>query len=270
MKRCGARLMLGTPLRTMERANGRWRINGEIEAQVIIGAGGHFCPVAKQLSGSTRQTEPAVVAQEVEFAMSSEQRDSCTIRKEVPELYFCADMKGYGWCFRKGDFLNVGLGRQDRHELSRHVSDFVAFLRSTGKIGFDLPSPMQGHAYLLHGESQRKVAGDGFLLIGDAAGLAYAQSGEGIRPAIESGLLAADILIAANGDYTGDRLEGYQDALAKRFGDVQKDWCSRIAGYLPAQSVQSLARMLLETRWFSRRVVLDRWFLHSQLPALTA
>ena len=270
MHRSGARLMLGTPFRTMERVNGGWRINGEIDAQVVVGAGGHFCPVAKQLSGSTRQAEPAVVAQEVEFEMSPEQRARCSIRGEVPELYFCADMKGYGWCFRKGDFLNIGLGRQDQHQLSRHVSEFAGFLRSTGKIGFDLPSPMLGHAYLLYGESKRRVAGDGFLLIGDAAGLAYAQSGEGIRPAIESGLLAADTLIAANGDYIGDRLNSYQEALAQRFGGVQTDWCSRIAGYLPAQGVQSLARMLLETRWFSRHIVLDRWFLHSHLPALPA
>jgi flavin-dependent dehydrogenase len=38
------------------------------------------------------------------------------------------------------------------------------------------------------------------VLIGDAAGLAYAQSGEGIRPAIESGLLAAGAIVAAGGD----------------------------------------------------------------------
>ena len=40
------------------------------------------------------------------------------------------------------------------------------------------------------------------LLVGDAAGLAYPQSGEGIRPAIESGLLAAATIVEADGDYT--------------------------------------------------------------------
>jgi len=32
--------------------------------------------------------------------------------------------------------------------------------------------------------------------------------------------------------------------------------------------MQSVARVLLGTRWFSRRVVLDRWFLHADEPAL--
>ncbi|MEJ0047557.1 MAG: hypothetical protein WDN04_16615 [Rhodospirillales bacterium] len=39
------------------------------------------------------------------------------------------------------------------------------------------------------------------MLVGDALGLAYARSGEGIRPAVESALLAAEIVAAANGDY---------------------------------------------------------------------
>ena len=31
--------------------------------------------------------------------------------------------------------------------------------------------------------------------VGDAAGLAYPQSGEGIRPAVESGLMAATVVL---------------------------------------------------------------------------
>ena len=56
------------------------------------------------------------------------------------------------------------------------------------------------------------------MLIGDAAGLAYPQSGEGIRPAIESGLLAAETIIAANGDYSRAHLESYADSFHARFG----------------------------------------------------
>ena len=129
--------------------------------------------------------------------MTSHQAANCSIRPEVPELYFCPDMKGYGWCFRKQNFLNVGLGRLDPHGLPRYVGDFVEFLKSNRKIGFELPAPMQGHAYLLYGGNKRTIVGDGILLVGDAAGVAYSQSGEGIRPAIESGLLAASAIIAA-------------------------------------------------------------------------
>ena len=56
-----------------------------------------------------------------------------------------------------------------------------------------------GHAYLLASAAGRRVVDDGVVLVGDAAGLAYPQSGEGIRPAVESGLMAAETILAARG-----------------------------------------------------------------------
>lgn len=109
--------------------------------------------------------------------------------------------------------------------------------------------------------------GDGVLLIGDAAGLAYSQSGEGIRPAIESGLLAAKALIEANGDYSRTKLETYRELLASRFGD-QRDWSTSIGTKLPAGLMSALGRLLLATPWFSRQVVIEKWFLHADEPAL--
>jgi flavin-dependent dehydrogenase len=50
------------------------------------------------------------------------------------------------------------------------------------------------------------------MLIGDSAGLSYPQSGEGIRPAVESGLLAADTIIAADGNYDSEHLEPYRQS----------------------------------------------------------
>lgn len=272
LQRSGARLILGKPLTSVERSGDGWIVNGEaankeIRARLLVGAGGHFCPVARYLGASARKEE-AVAAQEIEFEMNAEQREACAIRGDFPELYFCADLKGYGWCFRKGDFLNIGLGRLDAHSLPGHVSEFVRGLKESGKIGFDLPAAMRGHAYLIFRETKRQVVGDGVLLIGDAAGLAYSQSGEGIRPAVESGLLAAKAIIAAGGEYTRERLEGYRGMLGARFGEARADWSTRIGRKLPPRVMQSVAKALLETRWFSRRVVLDQWFLHTDEPAL--
>jgi flavin-dependent dehydrogenase len=267
LQRCGARIFQGMPLTTLERSAEHWVVNGRIKARLVVGAGGHFCPVARFLRSSGCK-ERAVAAQEVEFEMTSSQNENCSIRPEVPELYFCPDMRGYGWCFRKQNFLNVGLGRLDPHALPKHVSAFVDFLRRTRKLTFDLPVPMSGHAYLLHAETKRKVADDNTLLIGDAAGLAYSQSGEGIRPAIESGLLAAQVIIAADGKYNRENLENYNALLAARFGKSQNDWSGLIGQYLPAQLVSCVARILLANCWFSRHVVLDRWFLHRTESAL--
>ena len=71
------------------------------------------------------------------------------------------------------------------------------------------------------------------LLIGDAAGLAYKQSGEGIRPAIESGLLAAQAILAAQGRLLAPSAGRLSTALlAGRFGTSGQDWASRAGQHL--------------------------------------
>jgi geranylgeranyl reductase family protein len=268
----GARVLEGTAATRIERVHGGWRVNGDITARLLVGAGGHFCPLARWLNGPPRD-EPLVAASEVEFALTAGQQAACRVDPEQPELYFCPDLKGYGWCFRKETTLNVGLGRQDRRRLTEHLQGFVRALVSAGHLPPDLPTAWRGHAYLLNGSSPRAVVDDGVLLIGDAAGLAYAQSGEGIRPAIESGLLAARAIVAAGADASRAAPETYLTALARRFGVERRARPGEataaaraprgLAGLLPDPVVQALARRLIATRWFARRVVLDRWFLHA-------
>jgi geranylgeranyl reductase family protein len=267
LERAGARVVQNTSLKRLEREGDQWIVNDEMRAKIVIGAGGHFCPVARHLGADARK-ETAVAAQEMEFEMTPEQQARCRVRGEVPELFFCADMKGYGWCFRKQNYLNIGLGRLDPKGLPNHVAEFVAFLRKAGKIGFDLPASMLGHAYLLYSKTNRKLIDGGVLLIGDAAGLAYSQSGEGIRPAIESGLLAAKVIAEAAGKYTKENLEPYRAALAARFGESGRDFSTNVGARLPSSWIESLGRVLLTNGWFSRHVVLDRWFLHRGEPVL--
>lgn len=267
LARSGARTLQGAPLKALERFGQDWIVNGEIRTRLVVGAGGHFCPVARFLGADARK-EIAVAAQEIEFPMTPEQEKNCSIRGEVPELFFCTDMKGYGWCLRKKNYLNVGLGRLDPRGLRRHVSDFLAFLKQSGKVAFDLPYSMSGHAYLLYSDANRTVVDSGILLIGDAAGVAYSQSGEGIRPAVESGLMAANVIVAARGKYTRENLGRYRSLLASRFAGPGKNWLTEIGSRLPARCVASLATLLLRNEWFSRHFVLDRWFLHRNEPAL--
>ena len=272
LKRSGVRLFESASLTTLERSDGGWVANGNgygsIRARVVIGAGGHFCPVAR-LVKAKEAGETAVVAQEIEFEMDARQVTDCKVRAEMPEIYFCADLKGYGWCFRKENLLNIGLGRLDPHRLSSHVAEFVVFLKKAGRVAFDLPGGFPGHAYLLYGPSTRNVVGDGYLLIGDAAGLAYSQSGEGIRPAIESGILAAKVISTAQGDYSANRLDGFRTLLQERLGE-SKDWAANAGSRLPPRLLAAIARRLLDTRWFVRNIVLKRWFLHAAEPALTS
>ena len=264
LQRSGARTQLGQALESLEKHGNHWLVNGAITTPLLIGAGGHFCPVARFLGAKLGASEAAVTAKEIEFEMNPEQRADCRVRADTPELYFCRDLKGYGWCFRKGDYLNIGLGREGNQGLSEQLGDFCDFLRQRGRIPGNIPDKFHGHAYLLYGRSQRKLLDDGVLLIGDAAGLAYPESGEGIRPAVESGLIAAAAVVEAGEDYRRQTLEAYPSRLRERFGPAAAPAGGMVPGFLR----NMLAGALLGSRWFTRRVVLDRWFLHTHQPEL--
>jgi geranylgeranyl reductase family protein len=263
LQRSGARLRLGQSLKSLQRNDDQWIVNDFISTPLVIGAGGHFCPVARFMGAKLGATEPAIAAKEIEFEMDQLQRDECQVRGDTPELYFCRDFNGYGWCFRKGNYLNIGLGREDNHRLSEQLEHFCGFLKQRGRIPQHIPDHFHGHAYLLHGHAVRKQFDDGMLLVGDAAGLAYPQSGEGIRPAVESGLMAANTILEAKGDYRLQQLQPYADRLVARFGDAAVS-----ASVGPSFLRNLLAGTLLDNKWFTRHVVLNRWFLHTHQGAL--
>jgi len=258
LQRSRARLLTETPLRSLVRRGDTWVANDEIEAPVVIGAGGHFCPVAKMV-GRTNRPEGLIVAQEAELQLPAEA--ACLVSATRPELYFCDDLEGYGWCVRKGNYLNVGLGRRENGAFPAHVKDFVAWLERSGRApAIATKARWKGHAYLLAGSVSTPLVDDGLLLIGDAAGLAYPESGEGIRTAVESGLRAARTLLAIRGRRRAD-LIGYEQTLRANHPSAG------VADLLPRSVVRSLGRWLLGNPHFTRRVVLDRWFLRSNAAA---
>lgn len=255
LERTGARRLESTPVRTLARTRDRWWINGTIEARLLVGAGGHFCPVARRLNGGGR-TESIVVARECEVRMSPAQAARCRVGPDEPTLVFSHDLKGYGWVFRKGDWINIGLGRQDREGLPAHVARFVATLPALGLEASVGSGAWHGHAYLLYGGGRRRLVDDGVVLVGDAAGLAYPMSGEGILTAIVSGSIAARVMAEAAGDTGRERLLAYERGLRERFGRPRR------ARALSASVRAATGRALFSTAWFTRHVLLSRWFLH--------
>jgi geranylgeranyl reductase family protein len=267
LQRCSAELILQEAFTKMEKTEQGWLVNDKYQAKLVIGAGGHYCPVARAI-GSKGVSELAVVAQEAEFEMSAEQKRYCSIKEEVPELFFLPDLMGYGWVFRKGDYLNIGLGREDKNKLSSHVKTFCQYLTQQGKIPADVTAKYNGHAYLLYNHAVREMVADNVLLIGDSAGLAYPQSGEGIRPAVESAILAADVIRDCAGDYSKEKLQAYNDLMEQRFG-------KRLPGpdlleSLPMFVKRIFASQLMKTQWFTKNVVTDKWFLQSHQTPMSA
>lgn len=268
LRRCGARLHLGEKIRDLGREKGRWLAGEGLAATVLVGAGGHFCPVARHLGARPGRTEPAVLAQEVEFPLDARQRRECPADPERPELYFTADLSGYGWVVRKGDYLNVGLGRQDPGDFPRHMKAFLEYLEAEGRLPPGLPDEFHGHAYLLYDSARRPFAGEGVLLAGDATGLAYTRSGEGIRPAVESGLLAAEA-IKDSGCDPKTAPAAYAAAMESHFGKRRGEAAPGWTRLLPAPWRQPLAAAFISNPVFAQKVLVDRWFLHRHHPALS-
>jgi geranylgeranyl reductase family protein len=244
----GARVVEGERVETIERRDGSWILNGKFTAPVLVGAGGHFCPIARHL-GDSADASSVVVAREIEFRLSAEDVASCGVAPERPELYFCADLRGYGWCFRKEDYLNVGLGRLDNARLPAHLHAFLAFLRRKKRFSRVPEGGWHGHAYAVRQGRARRVTGDGVVLVGDAAGLAASASGEGILPAVISGRLAAEAILAS-------RMSDYPRLLDQRLGPRGS------ARRLPDRIAGLFGAALLALPGFARLLVLDRWFLH--------
>ncbi len=266
LRRANVPVHEGVSVRSVQRDNHGWLINQQYRSKLLIGAGGHFCPVAKWLHSQQKDATPArvVVAQEVEYRLTSRESETCRIQPDMPELYFYPDLAGYAWCFRKGDYLNLGLGRENERSLGQYRDRFVSWLVATGRLAAPPNAVFKGHAYRLDSAPRESTFADGVLLIGDAAGLASRHSGEGIRPAVESSLIASRV-IAEWLEGTGTKsLQGYGAELSRRLGPSAALGQPQHSGFLRPW----LAGPLLSSSWFVRRVVLDRWFLNSRQPAL--
>jgi geranylgeranyl reductase family protein len=253
LRRAGVQVMDGQPIRTFRRKGDAWIVNDAIEAPVVIGAGGHFCPVAAHLRGAADRDRP-VIAKEAEFRLKTAPAQG---RSDTPDLFFCHDLEGYGWCVRKGEFLNVGIGRRESRDFATHVKDFVAFLERRYGLPADAEISWRGHAYFARGVGPRPLIGPGMLVTGDAAGLAYPESGEGICPAIESARIASRTLTATRGRYSTEELQPYAKAI-RALHPPSSPTPKVLRG-----AVAALGRMLLGSPTFTRRVVLDRWFLRT-------
>lgn len=232
---------------------------GTFTARVVVGAGGHHCPVAKAF-GEVSEREEVVIAQESETRLPADRLDALDVAR-APELYVEPDLKGYAWYFPKEDVLNIGVGcvAGPGVDLPRRRDALVAALRAAGRLPADLRiEPFRGHAYVVRRRAPRRLAGEGFCLAGDAAGLARDLSGEGIGPAIRSGLLAADAVEAHV--RRGQPIESYAREIVRRYGRGETGWLGRRLARLPDPCARALVRVMLATSATRRHVVLGGIF----------
>jgi len=164
--------------------------------------------------------------------------------------YARAICPGYGWIFPGPDgVFNVGVGyfddagaalptRNPRTLLARFLETFAparalvaCSRRLTDVRGAPLRTALAG----------AKLARPGLVVIGEAAGLTYSFTGEGIGKAIESGIIAAELIA---------------DALAEPAHDKHAV-CDAYAAKLRAAFGERFYAYSLAQRWLARPAVAD-------------
>lgn len=257
-----ARLLEGARAIDIDRHGSSVVINGRYRAPFVIGAGGHLCPVARKF-GQIRPDERYITAVVSETRLGREVINSLTLHPDIPQIIFNDDFSGYGWYFPKGDYLNIGVGTTSAGRLGTYRDALIVRLRKRGMLPDHKRYPLNGffgHAYKLMRLSPRRLCSDGILLAGDAAGVAYNMSGEGIGPAIFSGLCAAEVVIGASGDYSSQSLAGYPERLYARFGPPYSERLTSAFSSISGFVSPAIRLFAVGSRAARRHLVADRWF----------
>jgi flavin-dependent dehydrogenase len=259
----GADVRWGRRVTAVEVMRDRVRVgtDGEaFEAAVVIGAGGHRCPVARAL-GEISEREEVVVAQEIETRLPPDRVAELSPFMAAPELYVEPDLRGYGWYFPKENWINIGIGCTGGSDgsLPGRREKLMKALRESGRWPADLDlAAFKGHAYVVRRQSPRRLSGPRFCLVGDAAGLARDLSGEGIGPAIRSGRLAAEAVSAFV--RRGEPLDGYARQIVRLYGRGERGWLGRRVAGMPDRVAGAVVRLVLGSRAARRRLVFEKIF----------
>ena len=207
VRRAGVPLFQHAVKKIIQDENG-FVIDGEYAANYLIGAGGTHCPVYRSIFEplKPRPKSSLIVAQEEEFEYPYTD-PKCY-------LWFLENkLPGYAWYVPKTNgYVNVGVGgkaeeiKSNGDSLKNHWNLLVKKLDELGLIRNHTYKP-SGHSYFTRTRLPEIRIGNAFI-IGDAVGLATLDMGEGISPAIKSGLNAADAIIH-NGTYSVSSIPRY-------------------------------------------------------------
>jgi len=171
-------------------------IDDAYRCRYLIGAGGTRCPVYRELFRELNPRASDLQLVTLEHEIQYEWRDpDCHL------WFFAQGLPGYSWYVPKErGWLNVGIGaiagrlKRTGQDIRAHFAHLAGQLEGhlTPGAQFD-PS---GYSYYLRGRVD-VVRRDNAFITGDAAGLASRDLGEGIGPAIRSGLRAAQTILEA-------------------------------------------------------------------------
>jgi flavin-dependent dehydrogenase len=180
----------------IQRRGDRFIIDDKFACTYLVGAGGTGCPVRRQIFAD--QTFTGEQISTIEKECFYPQRD------DKSHLFFGFNgLKGYAWYVPQGNgYLNLGLGGLSRtfgksnpsirQQFEWFLDDLVRRKLLDAKTRQEIT--VGSHGYYLFATAG-DVKRDNCYLVGDSAGLASRDLGEGIDAAVASGLLAAEDIL---------------------------------------------------------------------------
>ena len=133
-------------------------------------------------------------------------------------LELCVIPGGYGWIFRKGDHMNLGVGGWESQGPT--LRERLAELCAQHGVSADDLTDVRGYRLPLRRPASPLVKGRA-LLVGDAAGLVDPLTGDGIYEALLSARLATEAVVELLEGRAQD-LSGYERKLLRAVGSLHK------------------------------------------------
>ena len=268
-----ADLRLSTRIEKITKSGNGWILEGrgptgaiEIETRFLIGADGDHSVVLKHIgerkidrnnyAGAVRQYWKGVEG------MHPDNLLEVYFPKSLPLSYF--------WIFPLPDGrANVGYGMASHYIAKKNINVRQAFeeLIKTDPLlskRFKNAAPeetVKGWGVPMSG-SKRKVNGDGWLLLGDAASLVCPTSGEGIGSGMISGYIAAKFLQRAiqQNDFSEKMFANYYREVHKRLVSEEKifRFVNSIPGWFFSSGINTILGTGFFKYWLSTRLM-QRW-----------
>lgn len=192
----------------VERVGDRWRVRtktGAVDADTCIVATGARNPFRSLGTEWTAADTMTALGYYV------------PVKQEHVDIQFLPQLEGYIWVFPRCGHLSVGIcGKGEsaqslRQRLERYMSEKGIATKDAQFYGHMLPS------LETPGWKKNRLAGDGWLAVGDAGGLVDPITGEGLYYAMRSADLASNLILEDSAPHT--RADLYRSRLRHDFID---------------------------------------------------